>query len=234
MCPAMSYTAGWVKVPNPQVKAQKPQLTESATPQTRSGSNPAGGTHLEQQVTAAIARHCVGRFRRASSPRVSAVPVRDLGGRQAVTSIALVRVSSKSALRTTAATSIRMAGQSSRDTKIELRLRSRLHAGGLRYRVHQRPLRDRRCVADVVFTQAKVAVFVDGCFWHGCPLHGTWPKRNADFWREKIEANVRRDRETDASLVDAGWASVRVWEHEDAQEAADRIVAIVRSRRATK
>lgn len=75
---------------------------------------------------------------------------------------------------------------------------------------------------------------MDGCFWHGCPLHGTWPKRNADFWREKIEANVRRDRETDASLVDAGWASVRVWEHEDAQEAADRIVAIVRSRRATK
>lgn len=81
-----------------------------------------------------------------------------------------------------------------------------------------------------MFIRAKVAVYVDGCFWHGCPQHGTWPKRNSDFWRNKIEANVRRDRETDSSLAAAGWTSVRVWEHEDPVAAADRITALIRSR----
>ena len=123
-----------------------------------------------------------------------------------------------------------MSAQLSRNTKIEIRLRSLLHARGLRYRVHQRPLSRHRRTADVVFTRAKVAVYVDGCFWHGCPLHGTWPKRNSDFWRDKIEANMRRDRETDASLTEAGWMPVHVWEHEDTQQAAGRIAALVRSR----
>jgi DNA mismatch endonuclease (patch repair protein) len=71
-------------------------------------------------------------------------------------------------------------------------------------------------------------VFVDGCFWHGCPEHGTWPKQNADWWREKIEANQRRDRDTDARLQAAGWTVIRVWEHEDPTQAADQIVEIVR------
>jgi DNA mismatch endonuclease, patch repair protein len=123
-----------------------------------------------------------------------------------------------------------MSAQVSQNTRIELQLRSLLHANGLRYRVHQRPLSRHRRTADVVFTRVKVAVYVDGCFWHGCPQHGTWPKRNADFWRDKIGANVRRDLETDASLAEAGWVSVRVWEHEDAQTAADRITALVGSR----
>lgn len=123
-----------------------------------------------------------------------------------------------------------MSAQQSRNTRIELRLRSLLHARGLRYRVHLRPLTGYRRTADVVFTRAKVAVYVDGCFWHGCPVHGTWPKRNSDFWRQKIEANVRRDRDTDDALAEAGWVSVRVWEHEDADLAADRIAALVRSR----
>jgi DNA mismatch endonuclease (patch repair protein) len=123
-----------------------------------------------------------------------------------------------------------MSAQLSQDTKIELGLRSVLHARGLRYRVHQRPVSRHRRFADIVFSRAKVAVFVDGCFWHGCPQHGTWPKRNATFWRDKIEANIRRDRETDASLIEAGWTPVRVWEHEDVDAAADRIATLVKRR----
>jgi len=123
-----------------------------------------------------------------------------------------------------------MSSQLSQNTRIEIRLRSILHSRGLRYRVHQRPLKGYRRTADVVFTRAKVAVYVDGCFWHGCPLHGTWPKRNADFWRQKIETNVRRDRETDEALAEAGWVPIRVWEHEDASAAADRITTLVRTR----
>jgi DNA mismatch endonuclease (patch repair protein) len=90
---------------------------------------------------------------------------------------------------------------------------------------------DRRRRVDIVFGPARVAVFVDGCFWHGCPEHATWPKRNARFWRKKIEANTRRDRDTDERLRREGWTVVRVWEHEPPNEAADRIEALVRSRR---
>lgn len=141
-----------------------------------------------------------------------------------------IRAVRRKLLTTTPETSRRMSAQLSRNTRIELRLRSLLHARGLRYRVHQRPLAGYRRTADVVFTRAKVAVYVDGCFWHGCPIHGTWPKRNSAFWRDKIEINVRRDRETDDALTDAGWLPVRVWEHEDPSAAADRISALVRSR----
>ena len=74
-------------------------------------------------------------------------------------------------------------------------------------------------------------MFVDGCFWHGCPAHGTWPKQHAEWWRQKIEANRARDRDMDARLAAAGWLSVRVWEHDDPDEAADRIAQIVRARK---
>ena len=77
---------------------------------------------------------------------------------------------------------------------------------------------------------AKVAVFVDGCFWHGCPDHGTWPKKNASFWKQKIEQNQARDRETNRYLEELGWAVVRVWEHEDAGLACERIVNLVEER----
>uniref|UniRef100_A0A5Q5BFH9 DNA mismatch endonuclease vsr n=2 Tax=unclassified Mycobacterium TaxID=2642494 RepID=A0A5Q5BFH9_MYCSS len=127
----------------------------------------------------------------------------------------------------------RMSAQLSQNTGIEMRLRSALHARGLRYRLHQRPLPQHRRTADIVFRRAKVAVYVDGCFWHGCPEHATWPKRNAEFWRNKIEANVRRDRETDTSLIEAGWTPVRVWEHEDVDATADRIGILVKHRTAT-
>jgi DNA mismatch endonuclease, patch repair protein len=121
----------------------------------------------------------------------------------------------------------RMRSQRQRDTKGELELRSLLHRRGLRFRVHAL-LPGLRRRSDIVFTRARVVVFVDGCFWHGCPEHGTWPKENADWWREKIEANQRRDRDTDARLTAAGWTVIRVWEHEDPTQAADQIVEIAR------
>jgi DNA mismatch endonuclease (patch repair protein) len=125
-----------------------------------------------------------------------------------------------------------MRAQRERDTGIEREIRSRLHARGLRFRVHRRLLKGSRREVDVVFPGAKVAVFVDGCFWHGCPEHGTWPRNNADFWRRKIEGNVERDRDTDARLEADGWTVVRVWEHEAPADAAARIAAAVDDRRA--
>lgn len=120
--------------------------------------------------------------------------------------------------------------QATRGTGIEHALRAELHRRGLRYRLHRRPIRALRREVDIVFVRARVAVFVDGCFWHGCPTHATWPKTNADFWRTKIEGNRVRDRDTDARLADAGWTVVRVWEHEDAPTSARRIEEIVRAR----
>jgi len=117
-----------------------------------------------------------------------------------------------------------------RDTPPELALRSCLHRMGLRFRVQVSPVGGLRRRADLVFRGARVAVFVDGCFWHGCPQHATWPKKNADWWREKIEGNRRRDADTDARLTEAGWLPVRVWAHEDPQDAAVRIDRLVRTR----
>src|SRR5260370_24834470 len=93
-----------------------------------------------------------------------------------------------------------------RDTPPELRIRSLLHRRGYRFRVDVSPVLATRSRADIVFRRLKVAVYIDGCFWHGCPLHGTWPKANADWWRSKIESNRSRDRKTIASLVASGWA----------------------------
>lgn len=125
----------------------------------------------------------------------------------------------------------RMKANRNRDTKPELALRSKLHGMGFRYRVDKSPLRGVRRRADLVFGPAKVAVFVDGCFWHGCPIHGTWPKKNAQFWRDKIETNKRRDADTDGRLEEAGWLPIRIWEHEDPEVAAQRIARIVSDRR---
>ena len=124
-----------------------------------------------------------------------------------------------------------MQSNKSRDTKPELALRSAVHALGLRYRVAAKPLAGLRRTADLVFPTAKVAVFLDGCFWHGCPQHHTVASANARFWADKVEGNRARDRDTDERLAAAGWISVRVWEHEDPVEAADRVRAVVRERR---
>lgn len=118
-----------------------------------------------------------------------------------------------------------------RDTKPEKALRSAVFALGLRYRVAYRPLRGVRRSADLAFTRVKVAVFLDGCFWHGCPEHYTKPKKNAEFWAEKYVTNRARDRHTDRLLKEAGWMTIRVWEHEDLVTAADRIAAEVERRR---
>jgi DNA mismatch endonuclease, patch repair protein len=125
----------------------------------------------------------------------------------------------------------RMARTGRRDTKPELELRRALFARGLRYRVDASVLPSIRRRPDIVFRGAKVAVFVDGCFWHGCPDHATWPKANGDFWREKISTNRLRDRDTDQRLTEAGWLVVRIWEHEDAGTAADQLEKIVCERR---
>lgn len=124
----------------------------------------------------------------------------------------------------------RMQSTPQRDTPAELRIRQLLHAMGLRYSVDAKPLTDSPRRADVIFRRAKVAVFVDGCFWHGCPEHGTWPKANEHFWRAKILANIERDADTNDRLRDHGWLVVRVWEHEDPAAAAKRIARRVRSR----
>ena len=110
-------------------------------------------------------------------------------------------------------------------------IRRRLHKAGLRYLVHRQPLRNVRREADIVFTAVKVAVFVDGCFWHYCPVHGEIPEANRTWWRNKLEKTTARDRETDQLLSEQGWAAVRVWEHEDPDSAVARIKDIVESRR---
>lgn len=122
-----------------------------------------------------------------------------------------------------------MRGNRSKDTKPELRLRSLLHKQGLRYRVASRPLPELRRTADVLFPKPKVAVFVDGCYWHGCPEHLREATKNAEFWHSKIEGNRARDAETDRLLREAGWTVIRVWEHEDPVTASARIEKIVRA-----
>nr|WP_210407899.1 very short patch repair endonuclease [Allokutzneria sp. NRRL B-24872] len=118
-----------------------------------------------------------------------------------------------------------------KDTRPELTLRKLLYGRGLRYRVDARPLIEIRRTADLVFPGARVAVFVDGCFWHGCPEHYRPAVRKAEFWREKIEGNRARDLETNEMLSAAGWQVIRVWEHENPDLAAERVEREVRAGR---
>lgn len=114
-----------------------------------------------------------------------------------------------------------------RDTQPELAIRRLVHSAGLRYRVDTRPLSGLNRRADLVFTRARVAVFIDGCYWHGCPAHGTWPSTNAAYWSSKIIANRRRDEETNAVLEAEGWVVLRFWEHEEPTDAASAIARTV-------
>jgi DNA mismatch endonuclease, patch repair protein len=126
----------------------------------------------------------------------------------------------------------RMQRQRSKDTGPEVLLRRELHRRGLRYRVHTRPVATLRRQADIVFTRARVAVFVDGCFWHGCQEHGRRTHNvNGWYWPEKIARNRTRDLDTDLRLREAGWVSLRVWEHDNPKDAAQRIVNVVNARR---
>lgn len=128
---------------------------------------------------------------------------------------------------TDAATSARMSRQRRAHTAPELALRRELHRRGLRYFVDRAPLRGQRRRADLVFPRRRIAVYVDGCFWHRCPDHATEPKNNAAWWAEKLAGNVARDRATDTALRAAGWRVIRIWEHEDPVLAADRVQSAV-------
>jgi DNA mismatch endonuclease, patch repair protein len=121
-----------------------------------------------------------------------------------------------------------MLGNRSEST-IERLVRSELHRRGLRFRKHAAPVPGLRCRPDVVFTKARVAVFVDGCFWHRCPTHGSSPKANASYWRPKLDANVARDRRNDAALAQAGWSVLRFWAHEPIDEIVQVIVDATRA-----
>ncbi|MFD7787589.1 very short patch repair endonuclease [Streptomyces nojiriensis] len=119
----------------------------------------------------------------------------------------------------------------SRDTKPEKAIRRLVHAKGLRYRIAARPLPDLRRTADMIFRPARVAVFIDGCYWHGCPEHYVSPKTNPGYWSVKVAGNIARDRDTDRRLEEAGWLVLRFWEHEEPAACAEGIASVVQERR---
>lgn len=126
--------------------------------------------------------------------------------------------------------SVRRSMQSNRprDTKLELRVRSVLHARGLRFRTNYRPIKTNRCTVDIAFTRLRLAVLLDGCFWHGCPTHGQIPAHNSAWWDEKLRRNRERDKEVTGQLVQAGWVVLRYWEHESIDSVARDVVELVR------
>jgi DNA mismatch endonuclease (patch repair protein) len=124
-----------------------------------------------------------------------------------------------------------MRANKSRDSRPERAVRSAVHRRGLRFWVDRAPLAGIRRRADLVFSKARVAVYVDGCYWHGCPEHYRPARRNAEFWAEKVSGNQLRDADTDAQMASAGWLVLRVWEHDDAEAAADAVEHAVRTRR---
>lgn len=139
-------------------------------------------------------------------------------------------MTSKAPAASSPAVTERMRATSRRDNPLEWSIRRLVFASGLRYRVDAKPVVTLRRRADILFRAARVAVFVDGCFWHVCPKHATWPKANAAWWRRKLLGNKARDRDTDRRLRKAGWLVVRIWEHDDPVRAAARVVRAVRSR----
>jgi len=124
-----------------------------------------------------------------------------------------------------------MLGNRNKNTRPELLLRRLVHAQGLRYRVAAKPLPKMRRTADMVFGPTRVAVFVDGCFWHGCPEHFVPPKTNPEYWEKKIGGNVQRDRDTDERLKSSGWLVLRFWEHQDPETCARAVYEAVTERR---
>ncbi|MCT1515623.1 very short patch repair endonuclease [Dietzia cercidiphylli] len=127
-----------------------------------------------------------------------------------------------------------MKKQKRKDTKCELAVRRQLHRSGVRFRVDFRPLPDQLFRVDVGWKGRKVAVFIDGCFWHGCPEHGSLPKSNSNWWAAKLDGNRARDRRADSALRTAGWTVLRFWEHENPESVAKVIVATLRSGQPTK
>jgi DNA mismatch endonuclease (patch repair protein) len=124
----------------------------------------------------------------------------------------------------------RMRSQKRRDTAAEIAVRRELHSRGLRYRVDVAPIPNLRRRADIVFSRSRIAVFIDGCYWHGCPDHATRPKANAAWWAAKLDANFARDRDTDQHLSSGGWLVIRAWEHEDPWKVANQIEEAIHQR----
>lgn len=127
-----------------------------------------------------------------------------------------------------------MKGNRSRDTKPELAVRRLIHVAGLRYRVDYRPIPAINRRADIVFTRQRVAIYIDGCFWHGCPIHYVASRTNSDYWQSKISRNIERDTQTDMLLREHGWTPVRFWSHEAPASVADAILAILEQYRRAK
>jgi DNA mismatch endonuclease (patch repair protein) len=124
-----------------------------------------------------------------------------------------------------------MVGNRGKDTIPEQRIRSLLHRDGLRFRKHAQPVPGLRCNADIVFPRERVAVFVDGCFWHGCPIHGRVPNRNSSYWADKLTRNMARDERNTLTLTREGWLALRYWEHETPSDVAADIVLHITQRR---
>jgi DNA (cytosine-5)-methyltransferase 1 len=151
-------------------------------------------------------------------------------GQRVVRPVGAGRQRRKSTVPVDPSVSRRMAATRGRDNPAEKSLRSALHKRGYRFRIHRKVLKGLHRTADIAFVSLRVAIFLDGCFWHGCPVHATWPKKNASWWRDKIETNRRRDRDTDQKLKASGWSVIRVWEHERPEVAVKRMLRILRSR----
>jgi len=128
----------------------------------------------------------------------------------------------------------RMQAVKHRDTAPEKAIRSAIHKRGLRYRIDTKPIKELNRRADILFRKFKVAIFIDGCFWHGCPKHGTIANMNADFWKEKIRRNQERDLDTTNKLISAGWVVIRIWEHEDSENATEKILKVIKKRYSSK
>jgi DNA mismatch endonuclease (patch repair protein) len=126
-----------------------------------------------------------------------------------------------------AAVAAQMSRMPIHSTKPEMALRRLLHDAGMRYRVNSKELPGR---PDIALTRARIAIFVDGCFWHRCPQHGVLPKNNREWWEQKLARNRTRDEEKDQQLLELGWLSIHVWEHEDPAEAAGQIMLLWRQR----
>lgn len=174
-----------------------------------------------------LAAPCFGE----ASPRCSVIARAPTGSYSEVTLAPSVRVELTARLPSSDTHSGRLRRQASRDTAPELALRRALHQRGLRYRVDY-PLPVPRRRGDVVFSGLHLAVFVDGCFWHGCPDHGRPARHNADWWRSKISDNRVRDADTSRRLEEMGWTVLRFWEHDNPFESASVVEAKVRALRA--
>lgn len=124
-----------------------------------------------------------------------------------------------------------MQGNRAEGTRPELEVRSAVHRRGLRYRLHTRPVTSLRCTADLVFRASRVAVFIDGCFWHGCPDHGRIPADAKGYWAAKLTRNIERDRFNNQALAQAGWKVLRFWEHDDAEAVAIEVEQVVKAQR---